>query len=140
VLNVDARSKSLCPICDLSDKSTPLVQGKYVCDSHSKMPLQTAQFPDNHRQAHKATAPITNSAGHAMVKLLILLERFAPQMPDGVDVYEVIDAMPYKDALRYLKTCHRWLTEMRMEYKGGPEARSFNSILSESRLFPNSRG
>ena len=61
---------------------------------------------------------------------------------EDVDSYEIVmgdlrNTDSYVDAVRHLKARSRWLTEMHMEYKGGPEARSFNSILSESRLFPN---
>ena len=65
--------------------------------------------------------------------------RDLPKMAD-VDVHEMMDELKeerYKDAVRHLKARGRWLTEMQMEHRGGPETRSFNAILSESRLFPN---
>jgi len=132
------------------DHTCPMLEHAKPCvDGESKIYPKNTQLPDNRPQVHKvAAAPIkTQRKRYGLMPLMASIfyvvrkkMRDMPKMED-VDVREFVmgdvDNKSYKAAVRHLKARSRWLTEIRIEHRGGPEARSFNSILSESRLFPN---
>jgi len=144
-----ARNVNYCPNRGgyaTQDHTCPtLERGEACVDGESRTIVPKTIQADNRPQARQVVTTINRRCSHVEILMESTFSQAAdmremPKMLD-VDCHDLmigdVEGKGYEDAVRHLKARSRWLTEMRIEHKGGPEARSFNAIVSESKFFPN---
>jgi hypothetical protein len=120
------------------------VESRAEFDANTVASVQRVICQENKAATFKPSRSVewrqTSSPMAKLMRLCVTVhEMLKDKEIEAIDIWETTDAMPYKEAVRCLKACWRWLTEKKMVVNKSmrSEVRSLDDILSDSRLFPN---